>query len=118
MKDISIGEIDFEVWATLASSEPQSFEKLRRDKISALIDNSTQCNQHRLRCLQWRIDKIREKNKDSPMASCLAISELMWDTFQHLDDLLQEKAENSLSAPTPAMQANIIPFPAKSELKQ
>ena len=117
MTDISICEIDFEVWASLASSEPQSFEKLRRDKISALINNSTKCNQHRLRCLQWRIDKIRDKNKDSPMASCIAISELMWDTFQHLSDLLQDKAENGLSTPTPVMQANIIPFPAKSESK-
>jgi len=116
MTDISIGEIDFKVWASLASSEPQSFEKLRRDKISALINNSTKSNQHRLRCLQWRIDKIRDKNKDSPMDSCLAISELMWDTFQQLSDLLQDKAENGLPASTSAIQANIIPFPAKPEI--
>jgi len=116
MTDISIGEIDFEVWASLASSEPQSFEKLRRDKISALINNSTKSNQHRLRCLQWRIDKIRDKNKGSPMDSCLAISELMWDTFQQLSNLLQDKAENGSSAPRPAMQASIIPFPTKPEI--
>ena len=114
MSNISICEIDFEKWVMLASSEPNSFEKLRQDKISALIESAPKKQQHRLLCLQWRIDQIREKNNDSPMAACIAISELMWDTFGRLSDLLQHQAENGLSAPTPPMQANIIPFPTKS----
>lgn len=113
MTDVLICEIDFEDWVALASSEPQSFEQLRRDKISELIESATESNQHRLRCLQWRIDKIREKNKASPMASCLAISELMWETFQHLSDVLQDQTGNHISAPTVPRQAKIIPFPAK-----
>ena len=112
MSGISICEIDFEEWMTLASSEPQSFEQLRQDKISALIESAPKRHQHRLRCLQWRIDQIREKNNASPMAACLAISELMWDTFGQLSDLLQYQAKNGLSAPTPTIQAKIIPFPA------
>ncbi len=115
MSNTSISEIDFEKWMTLAASEPQDFEQLRLDKITELIKNAPKRQQHRLHCLQWRIDKIREKNK-SPMAACLAISELMWDTFGHLSDLLQEQAENGLSASTPPMQANIIHFPVESKI--
>ncbi len=113
MSDISICEVNFEKWMMLASSEPNSFEQLRRDKISELIESAPKRHQHRLRCLQWRIDQIREKNNSSPMAACIAISGLMWDTFGHLSELLQYQAENGLSAPTPVMQAKILPFPAK-----
>lgn len=114
MSGISICEIDFEEWMTLASSEPQNFEQLRQDKISELIKSAPKKYQHRLLCLQWRIDQIREKNNASPMAACIAISGLMWDTFGHLNDLLQSHAENGLPISTPPIPANIIPFPAKS----
>ncbi len=114
MSDISICEVDFEKWMMLASSEPNSFEQLRQDKISELIESAPEKHQHRLRCLQWRIDQIREKNSASPMAACIAISGLMWDTFGHLSELLQSQAESGLSAPIPVTQAKIIPFPAKA----
>ena len=110
-----LNDIDFEYWCELATTDPDKFEELRQDQIAAIIENaSSQRQKHRLRCLQWRIDKIREQHKDSAMAACLAISELMWDTFEHLSELLQSTTGGSLSAPTPSMQANIIPFPSKS----
>ena len=112
MSGISICDIDFEKWATLASSDPQSFEQLRQDKIAAMIERATGNRQHRLRCLQWRIDQIREKNKDSAMAACLAISELMWDTFEHLSEVLRPQVKSGLSAPAPSSTADIIRFPA------
>ncbi|GMR16375.1 MAG: hypothetical protein BMS9Abin31_0707 [Gammaproteobacteria bacterium] len=116
MSGNSISDIDFEHWATLASTDPQKFEQLRQDKISAIIDRTTGRRQQRLRGLQWQIDAIRDQHKDSAMAACLAISELMWETFEHLAELLQAQAENGLSAPIPLRQANIIPFPALSEV--
>ena len=114
MSGDSFNDIDFEYWSILASTDPQKFEQLRQDKISAVINRATSQRQQRLRALQWKIDKIRELHKDSTAAACLAISELMWETFEHLAELLQSQAENGLSAPTPTMQANIIPFPVKS----
>lgn len=114
MSGVSICEIDFEEWMALASSEPQSFEQLRLDKISALIESAPKSHQHRLRCLQWRIDQIREKNKTSPMAACLAISEIMWDTFGQLSELLQFQAGNGLNQPVPLPIADIIHFPSKA----
>lgn len=114
MSGHSINEIDFEYWATLASTNPQKFEELRQDKISAIINRTSGQRQKRLLGLQWQIDTVREQHKDSSEAACLAISELMWQTFQQLAELLQSQAESGLSAPIPAMQANIIDFPEKS----
>jgi len=115
MSGNSVNDIDFEHWANLASTDPQKFEQLRQDKISAAINRTSGKRQQRLRGLQWQIDTIRDQHKDSALAGCLAISELMWETFEHLAELLQSQAENGLSAPAPKMQANIIPFPAISE---
>ena len=107
-----IDEIDFEYWTELASNNPQKFEQLRQDKISELIEKApTKRQRLRLQGLQWQIDQIRGQHKESAMAACLAISELMWDTFGHLSELLHSQSDNGLSAATPAMQDNIIPFP-------
>ena len=116
MSGHSINKIDFERWSMLASSDPQKFEELRKDIISDLINRASSKRQKRLLGLQWQIDTIREQHKDSSIAACLAISELMWDTFQHLAKVLQSQAESSLTAPIPKMQANIITFPKKTEI--
>ena len=114
MSGNSSEDIDFEYWSLLASTDPQKFEQLRHHQIELIIEKAGSVRQQRrLRGLQWRIDKIREQHKDSAMAACIAISELMWETFEHLSELLHTTQECSLSAPTPAMQANIIPFPVK-----
>lgn len=114
MSGHSINEIDFEYWSELALTDPQKFEQLRLDKISELIEKaSSKRMQHRLRGLQWRIDQIREQHKDSAMAACFAISELMWETFEHLAELLQAQVDNNLTSETPISLANIIPFPVK-----
>jgi len=115
MSGNSINDIDFEYWSALASTDPQKFEELRQHQISAIIERaSSQHQQRRLRGLQWRIDQIREQHKDSAMAACMAISELMWETFEHLAQLLQSTADYDLPAPTPTIPSNIIPFPSKS----
>ena len=106
-----ISEIDFEHWVTLASTDPQKFEKLRQDKISAVINRTSGQRQQRLLGLQWKIDTMRAQHKDSSVAACLAISELMWETFQQLAEVLQSQAESGLPVPIPSTQTNIIAFP-------
>ncbi len=109
-------DIDFEHLASLASSDPQKFEQLRRDKISAIIEKTqNQKRRQRLLGLQWQIDQIREQHKDSAMAACLAISGLMWDTFEHLSGLLQQQAEKPQPLPAPRYNAKIIPFPQQRQ---
>ena len=116
MSGHSISKIDFEHWSTLASSDPQKFEELRKDRISDLINGTSGQRQKRLLGLQWQIDTVRDQHKDSSVAALLAISELMWETFQQLTEVLQSQAESGLTATIPAMQANIITFPDKTEI--
>lgn len=116
MSGSSIGEFDFEKWASLASSDPESFEQLRHDRIMAVIDKATSSHQQRLRKLQWRIDQVR-KNKNSTMAACLAISNLMWDTFERLNEVLQHQPNSMTNTSTERHMANVIPFPAKSKVE-
>ena len=113
MSGNSINEIDFELWANLASTDPQKFEALRQDRISNFINQSSRDRQHRLLGLQWQIDTIRNQHQHSTVAACLAISELMWETFQELSEVLQLQAKSGLTAPIPTLQANIISFPKK-----
>jgi hypothetical protein len=111
MTSSSICEFDFEKWALLASSDPESFEQLRHDKIMAVIEKATSTHQQRLRKLQWRIDQVRNKNKTSTMAACLAISDLMWDTFERLNEALQLQGNSRVNSRSVSSDANIIPFP-------
>ena len=113
MADNSVNDIDFEYWSALASADPEKFEELRLREISAFIEKAPSQRQQRLRGLQWQIDQVRNQHKDSSMASCLAISELMWETFGHLSELLNAQANNGLYAEIPQMQTNIIPFPSQ-----
>ena len=115
MSEPSISEIDFEHWATLASTDPEEFEKLRQDRISALINRTTGQRHQRLRGLQWQIDTVRAQHKNSSVAACQAISELMWDAFKQLAEVLQSQAESGFSSPLPGSQAKIIAFPKKPE---
>jgi len=105
-----VNDVTFETWANLASTDPQRFETLRRDKISALIERTTGARQKRLRGLQWKIDQIRDSR--STMEACLAISELMWETFEHLAEILKAQVDNQPLTQTPTMNADIIPFPS------
>ena len=121
MAGFSICEIDFDDWVNLALSDPDAFEALRESKISAYLEKVSDSRKQRMRCLQWKIDKIREKNKDSALAACYTISELMWETFDHLRNVLHSseavqenhpqhaasRLDELLNRPIPD---NIIPF--------
>jgi len=111
MSDISVNHIDFEKWSTLASSDPEKFEQLRQEKISSFIESATQERQQRLQGLQWQIDRTRERHKGSTRASCLAISKLMWQTFEQLSAMIQAQATNKAVADEAVDAANVISFP-------
>lgn len=75
--------IDFDYWLQLAQDDPERFESLRSATLESHISKAPEAQQNRLRCLQWRIDRMRE-NAKTPMAACINISNLMWDSAQHL----------------------------------
>lgn len=95
MAKIQSNHIDFDYWRQLAEDDPERFENLRSETLETCINRASNAQQPRLRCLQWRIDRMRDKAK-TPMAACISISGMMWDTFNnlasgytHLDHLRQ-----------------------------
>ncbi len=101
--------IDFDDWAELAQSDPAAFEARREQAIEALIQRMPAHKQQRMRCLQWKIDQVRER-AGSPMAACIKISEMMWDSLTGpggLKDALERLGSRDM-APLP--NADILAF--------
>ena len=69
---------DFNAWAKLARKNPQAFELERKLLIERAIMRAPADKQQRLRCLQWKLDQIRNL-ASSPMAACLQINRLLWE---------------------------------------
>ena len=70
---------DFDHWAELAVTDSDAFEARRSHLIEAFISSVPEERQPRLRRLQWRIDQIRRTAR-TPLASCIRISRMMWDS--------------------------------------
>ena len=106
--------VDIDTWIQLAESDPEKFEAMRAEAIERVIASSSKAHRERLRCLQWRIDKLRERSA-TPMAATIAISRLMWDSFYQLHDRYQELAgkqagPHRLAKPASPESAEIIKF--------
>lgn len=99
--------IDFDEWARLAKSDPASFESLRDRVLEHRIARAPQDRQHRLRCLQWRINQIR-KTASNPMAACISISNMMWSTFSNLEEVYRDLRQ---IRPPFRRSAKLLPFP-------
>jgi hypothetical protein len=89
MSDKFVGGMDFEEWAALAQRDPESFEALRKKVIEEFLSGVPEEQQHRLRCLQWRIDRQRDISP-TPLAACVAISDMMWSSLSGLNSSFQE----------------------------
>lgn len=85
----SQNKFEFDEWVKLSQKDPEAFEAMREAQIKEFIEGCDQERQHRLRCLQWKIDTVREKS-DSPLAACVAISDLMWDSLERLHRVYYE----------------------------
>ncbi len=73
-------EIDFDNLSDLAASDPEAFEAQRSALIEQVIQRAPRHRQQRLRGLQWRVDIVRERSQ-TPLAACIRMSEMMWDTL-------------------------------------
>ena len=81
-------EFDFDEWAKMAKEDPDAFEEMRKRMIQDVIDSTSPEVKRRMQGLQWQIDKIRSTSSN-PMASCLKISQMMWDNVLGEDGLLE-----------------------------
>lgn len=71
---------DFNEWSHLARTDPQAFEVRRAQVIERAIRRAPPEKQQRLRGLQWRVDQERARCA-SPMAACVRISQMMWESL-------------------------------------
>ncbi len=109
------GEIDFNEWMDLAHRDPAAFEARRREVVDELIDQSPKDRRERLRGLQWRIDKVRERSA-SPMAGCLSLYGMMWDSLAGSGGLV-EQLNHFRGHPRRQRErrrAAIVPFPSRT----
>lgn len=103
---------DFDAWAELARKDPQAFELERKLLIERAIMRAPADKQQRLRCLQWKLDQIRDL-ASTPMAACLQINRLLWENIAsehgllHCLQRLQPGAHPDQSSQAPA---KILPF--------
>lgn len=77
--------LDFDEWMMLAKNDPDKFEEQRRQRIESFFNNVPEDKIQRLRGLQWQIDQAR-KLASTPMASCIAISNMMWESVNRLQE--------------------------------
>lgn len=73
-------KFDFNAWAELARNNPQEFELKRKLLIERALMRAPADKQQRLRCLQWKLDQIRNL-ASTPMAACLQINRLLWENI-------------------------------------
>ena len=72
--------VDFDTWSDLAQCDPQAFEARRAEIIEQMIQRIPAHKQHRMRCLQWKIDQVRAR-ASNPLSACIKLSEMMWDSL-------------------------------------
>lgn len=105
-------EFNFDEWAKMAKEDPCAFENMRKKMIQDVIDATSPEVKKRMQGLQWQIDNIRSTSSN-PMASCLKISQMMWDNVLGEDGLLENMHKlndpDQISKPKqPKVSATII----------
>jgi hypothetical protein len=101
---------NFDAWATLARRNPQGFEILRKHIIDQAIKRASPHKQRRLRCLQWKLDQIRNISR-TPLQASLRINRLLWENVTGPQGLLNKLQTASRQDSNPCQTAKILPFP-------
>jgi len=116
---------DFDELLTLAKDDPASFEAKRLEYIEYFFATIPAERQRRLRGLQWQIDQTRNLAR-TPMASCMNMMNMMWDSLTRLNDqqralvklttskqrAQQKSAAYVTATPNRPRESKVIPFPA------
>ena len=100
---------DFDSWARLAQTDQCAFELKRKRILEAVIAEAPARNQTQLRRMQWKLDRIREI-APTPLAACVRMQELMWESVLGDNGLLDRLRQSSTSQPPSANSAEILEF--------
>ena len=111
MRTRRFSQFNFDEWMALAQNDPQKFESERMRVMESAIAEAPQHLQHKLRCLQWRIDMERRKHSNA-LAGCISLNKMMWDFvyaekgFLHALNLFDGKTAEM----EPSRSAQLLPF--------
>jgi hypothetical protein len=73
----------------LAQGEPEELEALKARLFQELVDNAkTEARKRRLHGTQFIINMHLQKAK-TPLAACIKLSELMWESTLEMNDKMQ-----------------------------
>jgi len=104
---------DFDGWAKLAATDLPAFETQRSRIIEAAIRQAPACKQQRLRCLQWKLEQIRNTAR-TPMVACLRMNRMLWEAVAGDTGLLASLQYATCSAEHPLTRrtttAKVIPL--------
>ena len=112
MKSAYDWDIDFDAWSSLAVDDPLRFEQQRSDLIKEVMAFVPAERKHRLHCLQWRIDKVRETSPN-PLAACIKLSKMMHDSVlgkNGLQERLLTLTESRLPSASTPFKATVLNF--------
>lgn len=106
--------VNFDAWLQLAKEDPEAFERWRQEFIEAAIERAPEARRERLRGLQWRVDKVRERST-SPLAACIRLSDMMWEALAGNRGLLEQLRGTDirgrpLSHRKPPGRADVVPM--------
>lgn len=106
-----------EVLAQLARDDPQAYEALRSEMIEGFIDSAPERLRPRLSGIQFHVDGLRRLSRSSALGSTLKIYALMWQSFEHLNQVWQDfrldparRDSTSATACIPQNSARIFQF--------
>ncbi|ARU56944.1 hypothetical protein OLMES_2899 [Oleiphilus messinensis] len=88
---------DFDVMLEMAKQDPEALEALRKSLVEKVIATADDRYKRKLKGLQFKIDMERQRAR-TPLATCLALSGMMHDSFYRLNDSLNEFRQLSLNA--------------------
>ncbi len=120
MQKTSFNILDFDRAMELARTDPAAFELYRQNVIEALIARAAERNRQHLRCLQWRIDRERER-ASSPFAACIKLYRMMWESFageRGLANTLQNAHQSRQDVGPERPKAKVISFPGSADSRR
>ncbi len=101
---------DIETLMRLAKDQPEELERIRQDEVETLIGSAPSHIQRRLRGLQFQIDCKRDLHTNG-MGACMAITEMMFDSLQQLNEVLHGQPRRSRGDTS---HASVLSFPANT----
>jgi len=98
-----------------AESQPELLQDWFEQELNDLIENAPISHQKKLRGLQFRIEMTKRRAK-TPIASCIEISKLMYESFYDLKNVLDDTglAKPNQSTNIKSEKAKVLPFKQKS----